>query len=165
MCVPAWNISQLAITASLALWMQAGFAARAEQLFEVTVNIPTADFYVLPVDSSFLEQEQRMEWNLSRETLQPLRALFDVRNESGGITARLANEPKIFSGNDLISLSVQFNNQLLSLTDSAVVSESEARTGARVPLAIDAIRPQNGFRPGGYYGSVGIIFDAQIPAG
>lgn len=163
MRVPAWNILQLAITASLALWMQAGFAARTEQLFEVTVSIPTADFYVLPVDSRFLEQEQRMEWHLSRETLQPLRALFDVRNESGGITARLASEPKILSGNDLISLSVKFNNQLLSLTDSLVVAESEAKIGARVPLAIDAIVPQNGFRPGEYYGSVSIIFDATTP--
>lgn len=163
MRVPAWNILQLAITASLALWMQAGFAARTEQLFEVTVSIPTADFYVLPVDSRFLEQEQRMEWHLSRETLQPLRALFDVRNESGGITARLASEPKILSGNDLISLSVTFNNQLLSLTDSLVVAESEAKIGARVPLAIDAIVPQNGFRPGEYYGSVSIIFDATTP--
>lgn len=162
---PACKISHLAIAASLALWMQAGFAAREEQIFEVTVSIPTADFYVLPVDSRFLEHEQIMSWDSSRETLKPLRALFDVRNVSGGITARLGHEPQIFNGEDLIGLSVKFNNQLLTLTDTVVVPETEAKTGARVPLAIEIIKPQDGFRPGEYYGSMIIIFEAQTPSG
>ena len=165
MRVPACKIPHLAIAASLALWMQAGFAAREEQIFEVTVSIPTADFYVLPVDSRFLEHEQIMGWDLSRGTLQPLRALFDVRNVSGGITARLGHEPQISSANDLIDLSVTFNNHLLTLTDTVVVFESEAKPGVRVPLTIDAIKPRDGFRPGDYYGNVSIIFDAQMPGG
>ena len=54
MHLSACKISCLTVAASLALWMQAGFAAREEHIFEVSVTIPTPDFYILPVESQFL---------------------------------------------------------------------------------------------------------------
>lgn len=160
---PACKISYLAVAASLALWMQAGFAAREEHTFEVSVSIPTLDFYVLPVDPGFLEREQRMNWDLGREFLHPLRASFDVRNASGGIAARLGHEPALSNGRDEIELSVILNNHPLTPINTVIVPESEARNGSRVPLQIEAIKPQDGFKAGEYYGSVQIIFDALAP--
>lgn len=160
---PACKISYLAVAASLALWMQAGFAAREEHTFEVSVSIPTLDFYVLPVDPGFLEREQRMNWDLGREFLHPLRASFDVRSESGPITARLGHDSVLSSANNLIALNVIFNGHLLNLSDTVVVPAGEARSGSRVPLRIEAIKPQDGFKAGEYYGSVQIIFDALAP--
>lgn len=160
---PVGKIAHLAVAATLTLWMQAGYAIREEKTFEVTVNIPTPDFYVLPNDPGFLEREQKMGWDINRKTLLPLSTSFDVRNANGGITARLGHEPVLSNGKDLISLNVMFNNQLLTLSDTQVIAESEAKAGVRVPLRIEAIMPVDGFVAGEYYGSAQIIFDAMTP--
>lgn len=160
---PACNMSHLAVAASLALWMQTGYAAREEHTFEVSVSIPTHDFYVLPADPEFVEREQQMKWNLVSGNLEPLRTSFDVRSTSGAVTARLGHEPVLSNGRDLIALNVSFNNQPLMLTDTVVVPDIEARTGSRVPLRIEAIRPEAGFSAGEYFGSVQLVFDASLP--
>jgi hypothetical protein len=139
------------------------FAAREVQTFDVSVRIPTADFYVLPVNSQFLEREQKMSWNPVTETLGTLREDFDVRSVLGGITARLGAEPTLFNGLESIVLNVMFNGQRLDLSDNLVVPEDEASAGKRVPLVIAAEKPDAGYRPGQYHGSVQIIFDALRP--
>ena len=160
---PVGKIAHLAVAATLTLWMQAGFAIREEKTFEVTVSIPTADFYVLPNDPGFLEREQKMNWDINRRMLLPLSTSFDVRNANGGITARLGHEPVLSNGKDLINLNVRFNHQLLTLSDTLVVTESEAKSGVRVPLRIEAVMPADGFVAGEYNGSAQIIFDATTP--
>ena len=164
MHLSACKISCLTVAASLALWMQAGFAAREEHIFEVSVTIPTPDFYILPVESRFLERTQIMKWNLARGYLEPLQASFDVRSRSGAITARLGHESMLSNGRDLISLRVKFNGHELALTDTVVVPDNEANTGYRVPLRIEAIKPETGFKPGAYFGSVQIMFDGPTPS-
>ncbi|KAA8560897.1 hypothetical protein FX985_00947 [Pseudomonas extremaustralis] len=139
------------------------FAAREETEFHVTVSIPTSDFYVLPVDSGFLEREQVMHYNPVTERLSALRADFDVKNVLGGITARLGFVPTLFNGHDSISLNITFNGEALALADTLVVPENDARAGKRVPLVIAAQAPDDGFRAGQYFGSVQIIFDALRP--
>ena len=160
---PGCNISHLAVAASLALWVQTGYAAREEHTFEVSVSIPTHDFYVLPVDPGFVEREQQMNWNLVNGTLEPLRTLFDVRSTSGAVSARLGHEPVLSNGRDLIALNVIFNNQPLLLTNTVVVPDTEANIGSRVPLLIEAITPDAGFSAGEYFGSVQFVFDASFP--
>ncbi len=141
------------------------FAAREEHVFEVSVTIPTAEFYVLPIDPGFLEREQRMGWNRVNNALDPINALFDVHSSSGAITARLGYEPKLSNDRFDIALQVKFNNQLLSLSSTEVVNELQARDGLRVPLRIEAPEPADGFKPGDYFGNVLIIFDSQLPSG
>lgn len=143
------------------LLCQSAFAARED--FEVSVNIPTADFYVLPLNSQFLEREQKMSWNPVTEALSPLQEHFDVKNVLGGITARLGYEPTLFNGFDSILLNVTFNGHRLDLSDSLVVPEEEAKVGKRVALTIAAQVPDAGYRAGQYFGSVQIIFDALRP--
>lgn len=154
---------QCAVAGVLLAGQSLAFAAREEQLFEVSVTIPTADFFVLPTDPGFLEREQRMHWDLVRGTLEPVKTQFDVRNLRGAITARLGYEPALANEYFTIPLAVTFNNQLLGLTSAAVATEAEGVTGARVPLHIDAIPPPGGFKPGEYYGSVLIIFEPGSP--
>lgn len=67
-------------------------AIREEQVFEVSVTIPTADFYVLPINPVFLEREQEMAWNLVTRTLKPLREHFDVKNSTGRSPRRATSE-------------------------------------------------------------------------
>lgn len=138
-------------------------AAREEAVFQVSVKVPTSDFYVLPVNSGFLEREQVMSYNPVSETLTPLREHFDVKNVLGAVDAYLAYEPVLFNGADNIALKVTFNQRLLGLAAQRVVEETEARQGKRVLLEIAAQRPDDGYPPGQYFGNVQIIFDALRP--
>ncbi|MET1067908.1 MAG: CS1 type fimbrial major subunit [Pseudomonas prosekii] len=147
----------LLLTSTLAL------AIREEQTFHVSVTIPTSEFYVLPVNSMFLEREQVMAWNPVTADLTPLREHFDVKNTSGSIDARLAAEPFLFNGRERIDLAVQFNGQRLSLLATPVVAEQQARVGQRVRLEIAALKPVDGYAPGNYYGTVQLMFDAVNP--
>ncbi|MBK5397385.1 adhesin [Pseudomonas sp. TH39(2020)] len=138
-------------------------AVREEQTFHVSVTIPTSEFYVLPVNPGFLEREQVMAWNPVSAELSPLREHFDVKNASGSISARLVAEPFLFNGRERIDLAVRFNGQLLSLLETPVVDEQQARVGQRVRLEIAATTPADGYAPGQYYGTVQLMFDAVNP--
>lgn len=138
-------------------------AAVERETFEVFVEIPTPDFYVLPVDPGLVQHEQRLDYSPVSSELRPLRAQFDVKNIGGAIGARLEEPPFIYNGADRIDLRVSFNQQELSLERREVVPTADARPGKRVPLDIVAIKPADDYRPGHYYGTVRVVFDATAP--
>ncbi|MCU1782496.1 fimbrial protein [Pseudomonas sp. 13B_2.1_Bac1] len=139
-------------------------AIREEHVFDVSVTIPTSDFYVLPITPGFLEREQQLVWDLVPGRLRPLREHFDVKSSAGGINARLGALPTLFNGGrTYIDLNVTFNGQVLSLDDTLVVPQAEASQGKRVLLDISAVEPADGYTPGEYYGSVELLFDAVRP--
>lgn len=141
------------------------FAITERETFEVSVTIPSADFYVLPVEHEWLGREQKLDWNPTTEELSRLRKSFDVKSSNGGIVARLSSEPYLSNGRDVdnIALDVSFNRAKLTLDDAEVVSELDGKTGRRVWLEIAAVKPQEGYKPGEYYGSVHMIFEAVAP--
>ncbi|MGF6328961.1 hypothetical protein ABH909_001839 [Pseudomonas sp. BS3782 TE3695] len=141
------------------------YATVERETFEVSVTIPTPEFYVLPVDPGWIGREQKLDWNLTSEELSPLRKHFDVKNTNGGIAARLSAEPYIHNGRDMdnIALEVQFNRIKLSVDNSEVISELDGKAGKRVELVIAALKPDDGYKPGEYFGSVHMIFEAIAP--
>lgn len=141
------------------------FAVAERETFEVSVTIPTAEFYVLPVDPQWLGREQKLDWIQSSEELSRLRKSFDVKNSNGGIVARLSTEPYLSNGreSDNIALDVSFNRTKLTVDNAEVVSQGDGKAGRRVWLEIAAVKPQDGFKPGEYYGSVHMIFEAIAP--
>jgi hypothetical protein len=143
------------------------FAAREEHTFEVFVTIPTQAFYVIPSDPGWIHREQQLPWNLATSTLGGLRKYFEVKNEAGSIEARLEGRPYLSNGTDAhdIGLRVLFNGKLLSeLANSEVVSMVEAAPGKRVLLEILPMPPADGvYKPGSYFGSVNMIFNAVMP--
>lgn len=138
-------------------------AAVERETFEVYVTIPTADFYVLPVDPQLVQREQRLAYNPVSSQLATLRAPFDVKNIGGAIGARLDQEAYLSNGTDRVDLRVTFNSVELSLTQSEVVASADTRPGKRVGLEIAAIKPVDDYRPGNYYGTVHMVFDAIAP--
>lgn len=161
---------KLTIVLSLAgvvLGSAAAFAAIEKHTFEVSVTVPTLAFYVLPADPGWIHREQRLPWNLVTSTLGSLRKSFDVKNEAGSIEARLEGKPYLSNGTDVddIALRVLFNGKLLSeLESSEVVSLDEAALGKRVLLEIVPMPPLDGaYKPGDYFGSVNMIFNAVLP--
>jgi hypothetical protein len=141
------------------------FAVVERETFEVSVTIPVAEFYVLPVDPGWMGVEQQLHWNLTTQELSSLRKYFDVKNANGGIVARLSAEPYISNGRDVdnIALEVMFNQIKLTVDNAEVISQLDGKTGKRVELLIAAVKPDGGYKPGDYYGSVHMIFEALAP--
>ena len=154
-------ISMMALT----LVSACAYALVEREIFEVSVTIPTAEFYVLPTELDWIGREQRLNWDLTAQELSPLRKHFDVKNSNGGITARLSEEPYLSNGRDVdnIALDVQFNRIKLTVDDATVISETDGKTGKRVELVIAAVKPDDGYKAGEYYGSVHMIFEAIAP--
>jgi hypothetical protein len=141
------------------------FAISERETFEVSVTIPSADFYVLPVDPEWLGREQKLDWIRSSGELSRLRKSFDVKNSNGGIVARLLTEPYLSNGRDVdnIALDVSFNRTKLTVDNAEVVSQADGKAGRRVDLEIAAVKPRDGYKSGEYYGSVHMIFEAIAP--
>lgn len=163
-------IKQWAFAASLSaatLMSSQVFAAREEHEFEISVNIPTLAFYVIPAETDWIHREQILPWNPHTSTLGGLRKYFDVKHDTSAIEARLETEPYISNGNDAenIYLRVSFNGQALShdAQPRQVVSAQEAMAGSRVRLDIEPTIPTGGYKPGSYYGNVLLVFSAVAP--
>ncbi|MDO7899582.1 CS1 type fimbrial major subunit [Pseudomonas citrulli] len=152
----------LASAALLVPWVSAWGAVERET-FELYVTIPTAEFYVLPLDPQLVQREQRLPFSTITTELSPLRATYEVKNSTGGIGARLAEEAYLSNGRERIDLRVTFNNVPLTLDSTQVVSAIDARPGRQVPLVIAAVRPDDDYKPGDYYGTVHMVFDAIAP--
>lgn len=160
----------LTSASGLALMSAWAFAAREEIEFFVSVDIPTLNFYVIPSDPDWIHREQRLPWNVNTSTLGGLRRDFDVKHDSSAIEARLESFPYLTNGRDSrdnINLRVSFNGKELSHhpVPLQVVTAEEAMAGSRVRLEIEPREQIGGYKPGDYYGTVNIIFNAAAPAG
>jgi hypothetical protein len=159
---------------AIALWIGGvtlmsplAFAAREEHRFEVSVDIPTLGFYVIPAEADWIHREQVLPWNINTSTLGGLRKNFDVKHDTSAIEARLESEPYLSNGRDEqnIYLRVSFNGTDLSHDPRPrkVVSVAEAVAGGRFALEIQPKAPVGGYKPGTYHGNVQLIFNAAAP--
>lgn len=160
----------LTSASGLALMSAWAFAAREEIEFFVSVDIPTLNFYVIPSEPDWIHREQRLPWNVNTSTLGGLRRDFDVKHDSSAIEARLESFPYLTNGRDSrenINLRVSFNGKELSHhpVPLQVVTAEEAMAGSRVRLEIEPREQPGGYKPGDYYGTVNIIFNAAAPGG
>ncbi|MDD0970658.1 MULTISPECIES: CS1 type fimbrial major subunit [Pseudomonas] len=146
------------------------FAAQEKHTFEVSVDIPTLGFYVIPSEADWIHREQTLPWDIHNSTLLGLRKSFDVKTDGSAIEARLENFPYLTAGGDSrdnIVLRVSFNGKELTQdpTPQEVVSAVEAGAGRRVALEIVPREQPGGYKPGEYNGSVNIVFNVAAPAG
>ncbi|MNC46350.1 hypothetical protein D3C75_953670 [compost metagenome] len=163
-------IKQLAVALCagvMALVTSLTFAAREERTFEVSLDIPTLGFYVIPAETNWIHREQILPWNIHTKTLEGLRKNFDVKHDTSAIEARLEAEPYLSNGRDdqNIYLRVSFNGKELSHDPrpQEVVPVAQAVAGGRFPLEIQPKVPAGGYKPGHYYGNVQLIFTAAAP--
>lgn len=151
----------------LALISSPAFAAREEHRFEVSVDIPTLGFYVIPSETDWIHREQTLPWNLETKTLGGLRKNFDIKHDSSAIHARLESEPYLANGRDEqnIYLRVMFNGKELShdAQPREVLTVAQATAGGRFALEIQPKVPVGGYKSGTYQGNVQLIFSAAAP--
>ncbi|WP_226501222.1 CS1 type fimbrial major subunit [Pseudomonas sp. MWU16-30322] len=159
--------SFMAVSAGLlTLFSSTLFAAREEHRFEVSVDIPTLGFYVIPAETDWIHRAQILPWNVSSKSLGGLRKHFDVRHDTSAIEARLDSQAYLSNGRaeQNIYLRVSFaDTELSHESPRQVVSAEQARAGGRYVLEIQPIAPAGGYKPGSYYGNVQLIFNAAAP--
>ncbi|KAB0498794.1 CS1 type fimbrial major subunit [Pseudomonas vancouverensis] len=157
----------VAATAITALMSTLAGAAREEQVFEVSLTIPTRAFYILPAEPGWIHQAQRLNWDYPTSNLSSVRKYFDVRHDTSAIEARLDSAAYLSNGKpgEEIALRVSFNHVVLSpdIRPRLVVSAADAAVGTRVLLDIEPQKPVGGYRPGDYSGNVLLLFNARAP--
>ena len=155
----AANLGAFALVASLSVQ-----AAPITQTIQVIADIPATDFYVEPVDASWLPQEQRLNWLPLTASLDSWSKDFDVKHSAGSIHAHLDGElAKLRGGGEVIDLVVSFNGKALTTTAAEVVPATEAASNFRTAMSIVPTKPTGGYKPGNYTGNVAVIFDAVVP--
>ncbi|TKK39234.1 hypothetical protein PflCFBP13517_23010 [Pseudomonas fluorescens] len=137
-------------------------AAPINHTIQLEAVVPTADFYVLPSDTSWIGNTQTFNYNPTTETLTSLTKQFDVKHSAGSITGKLLAPAIIGSAGNNIPLTVKFNTKSLSTTDQEVVTKEQAATASVVNLEIIPVKPTDGYVPGSYTGNVQLSFDAVI---
>lgn len=143
------------------------FGAREQHTFEVSLTVPNRSYYIVPAQTGWIHQPQRLEWNHLDSTLGGLRKDFDVRSSEGAIEARLEYAPYLSNGRqgEEIPLRVSFNAVELSdeVRPREVVSRQQAGIGSRVVLDIQPHKPVDGYKPGDYDGYVVLLFNIKAP--
>ena len=139
------------------------WGAIERETFEVSVVIPTRSFYVHPVQTGWIHLEQRLPYNSITGELGALSKHYRVSNTNGAVGARLAEPAYLSNGHERIDLRVVFHNVQLNLQTQQVATASEAGGWLQVDLDISAIKPDGGYRPGQYHGTVNIVFEALAP--
>jgi hypothetical protein len=155
-----YTISSLAI-----LLASTALAEKQQQAYEVYVDIPTANFYVLPANPTLFTHAQELQWNIRTSEFTPLRTHLNVRNSAGGLYARLSERPFLQAGlinTSTIELQVTLHKTTLSEIRQEIFDQS-VKDDMRIELNIQAIKPLAGYTPGLYLGSVSLIFDSAVP--
>ncbi|WP_349746544.1 CS1 type fimbrial major subunit [Pseudomonas frederiksbergensis] len=154
---------KLAIAVPMSLLaLSSSMAFAAEEIrssINISANIPTFAFHAQPVDPNF-GKDEKMSWNVLTESLNPLRAAYDIRHTNGSVNAYVEGGPKpLFNGNTFIPLTYVFNGVTLTGASQEVVGDTESNAGMRADLVITAALPGSK-QTGLYTANPVVIFDA-----
>lgn len=143
-------------------------AAEAQNYsIDLQANIPAENFYVLPVESGWINQVQDMNYDIITKRIQPLQKSFQFKNTSGGIQATLTNTDStgkalLSNGATTIPLAVTFNDVALNNTPQAVVTAAAAKDGGRATLRIAQESSAALTATGLFTGQVAMVFEPVI---
>ena len=158
------QLARLGVLAAFVTLGSSAWGIVERHSFDVSVTIPVPEAYVLPSDPNWMGLEQVLAWDLAKSRLGHLRKNFDVKNISGGVSARLGDIPYLSNnGQGRIDLQVLFNRVPLTLDSTEVVNAQMAQAGTRAELEIAPIEPPGGYNGGEYYGTVHLMFDFLAP--
>ena len=148
-----------------ALVMASGTALAEQVPFSIQVEavVPSANFYVTPFGSNWINSPVALIWNPTAGELMPATKQFEMMSSLGGIKASVTNLPKLAAGSDLIDLQVSVGGKTLSTTPVEVLTSAEASTAKRQEFKIAATKPGSGFKPGSYTGNIELMFESTTP--
>jgi hypothetical protein len=134
------KIAFAAPLAVLAFGSSLAFAAdEARHSISLIANVPTDDFYAVPVDPNLTNRDQDMSYDPAVGTLRPVdNHFFDVLHTAGAVSAKLEAPAQLISGNTVVPLKVELNGKVLTTTAQEVVGDTESNTRYRAPFKISA---------------------------
>jgi hypothetical protein len=152
----------------LALAFASSVALAVPQTHDIQViaDIPSADFYVQPVDHDTVTQPQRLIWNATTSKLEGISRNFKAKSAVVGtagpaIKATLLDPVGMTAGGETIDLSVRFNGiALIKGTAVDVFAADAAVTETIAAMQITPVEPGGGYKEGNYAGIVRVMFDA-----
>ena len=147
---------------AVGVWSVQAHAAPINHTVQLSSFVPTADFYVLPSDSSWIGETQALSYNINTQEMASLVKTFDAVHSAGSISAQLLAPAYLAAGANNVVLDVKFNGKSLTTTAQTVLTAAEAATVKVVNLEIIPTRPATGYESGSYLGNVQLSFDAVI---
>ncbi|WP_142966697.1 CS1 type fimbrial major subunit [Enterobacter cloacae] len=148
----------------------AAHAADDSQSYTInlTANVPSDSFQVIPVEAGWIYQTQDMGYDIATSKLKVFTKDFQYKNTGGAIQATLTDNlntdgrPQLSNGNDIIPLTVSFNNVEISKTATTVVEAAAAKAGGRTALKIAQADDKALDVSGSFTGSVSMIFEPVV---
>lgn len=138
---------------------------RIDHTVTVTATVPTDKFIVEPLGGNWMNEPQNMSFKPVDGSLEPIRKQLTMKSTSGAITAKLMNTPTMTSGTNSIGLNVKVGTQALSTSSETVVNVADAAAGTVVDFLVSAgSKPNSGYAPGAYQGTVNVVFETPDPA-
>ena len=160
------KIAMSAPVLALAFVSSAALAVPQTHTIQVFADVPSADFYVQPVNHDTVAKPQQLLWNNTTSKLEGISRNFNVKSSvatgvAPAIKATLLDPAVMSSGAEDIQLEVKFNNIALTLASEVqVVAADAATTEIIAALSITPIEPTGGYKEGNYTGNVRVLFDA-----
>ena len=157
------KIAFAAPLAVLALGSSMAFAAtEARHSINIVANVPTDDFYAVPVDSDLVNKDQDMSFNPATNSMREVNGHFDVLHTAGKVHARLEGVPKLIAGASTIDLKVELNDKELTTTSQEVVGKEESNTRYRAPFKISAKGLTGKPEAGDFTGVVMLVVEPSV---
>lgn len=141
-------------------------AERIEHTVTVTAQIPTENFYVVPVGDWHITP-QRLTWDPYRKVLNGFNKPMDIKSTLGPVKAFLAYPPKLSSDGykNNIDLQVKVAGVALTVVPTQILNQADASIGKLVAMEVTPVKEKNvEYEPGNYQGVVNVMFESEAPA-
>lgn len=142
-------------------------ASSQSYTIELQADVPSDSFQVVPVESGWINQTQRMKYDTPTKKLHAFEKQFQYKNTAGGIQATLTNTDAsgkivLSDGKETIPLTITFNGVPLSQKAAMVVASEAAKAGGRTALKITQANGKPLTNEGSFTEQVAMVFEPLI---
>lgn len=162
-------MKKLLLAVTLATVWGNALAETSKLQLTVEARIPSDNFYVTPV-GGWGGQVQNMTWQPGTSSLEPLQKTLEMKSTLGPIQGYLEEAAILYSSNgqNTIPLNVKVADKTLGVGSASkveVMSATNAAVSKRVTLALEPVKPSNGYQAGQYNAVVNMMFESVAPTG
>lgn len=141
-------------------------AESVEHTVTVTAQVPSENFYVVPV-GDWMAATQKLQFNPSTRKLDPISHQMDVKSTIGPVKGYLLYEPALSraNGKEEIGLAVNFADTTLTTESQELMALAEVQNGRKVSFEIvPDTAPEEGYKAGNYQGVISMVFESEAPS-
>lgn len=139
-------------------------AETVEHTVNVTAQIPSENFYVVPV-GDWMGSAQKLQFNPNTRKLESLYRQMEVKSTIGPVKGYLLYKASLSKANgDEIGLKVKFADKELTTVSQQLLTLSEVQNAQKVGFEILPDKePEGGYKAGNYQGLISMVFESEAP--